>query len=57
LEIISVGEDPETADTMGLDVFKMWYLCVLLGGAFAGAAGAHLSLAYSQLWVPGMVAG
>ncbi|WP_137285686.1 ABC transporter permease [Halorussus salinisoli] len=57
LEIISVGEDPETADTMGVDVFKMRYLCVLLGGAFAGAAGAHLSLAYSQLWVPGMVAG
>ncbi|WP_458209854.1 ABC transporter permease [Haladaptatus sp. NG-SE-30] len=57
LEIISVGEDPETADTMGVGVFKMRYLCVLLGGAFAGAAGAHLSLAYSQLWVPGMVAG
>lgn len=57
LEIISVGEDPETADTMGVGVFKMRYLCVLIGGGFAGAAGAHLSLAYSQLWVPGMVAG
>jgi simple sugar transport system permease protein len=57
LEITAVGEDPETADTMGVDVFRMRYLCVLLGGAFAGAAGAHLSLAFSQLWVPGMTSG
>ncbi|MFB6222134.1 MAG: ABC transporter permease [Haloarcula sp.] len=57
LEITAVGEDPETADTMGIDVFKMRYLCVLIGGGFAGAAGAHLSLAFSQLWVPGMTSG
>ncbi len=57
LEITAVGDDPETADTMGVNVFRMRYLCVLLGGAFAGAAGAHLSLAFAQLWVPGMVAG
>lgn len=57
LEITAVGEDPETADTMGVRVFRLRYLCVLLGGAFAGAAGAHLSLAFSKLWVTGMVAG
>jgi simple sugar transport system permease protein len=57
LETISVGEDPETADTMGVDVFKMRYVAVVVGGGFAGAAGAHLSLAFSQLWVPGMTAG
>ena len=57
LEITAVGDDPETADTMGVNVFRIRYLCVLLGGAFAGAAGAHLSLAFAQLWVPGMVAG
>jgi len=57
LETISVGEDPETADTMGVNVFRMRYLAVVVGGGFAGAAGAHLSLAFSQLWVPGMTAG
>ena len=57
LEIISVGEDPETADTMGVDVFKIQYLSVLLGGLLAGAAGAHLSLAFNQLWSTGMTAG
>ena len=57
LELISVGEDPETADTMGVEVFRMRYLAVLVGGAFAGAAGAHLSLGVIQLWSPEMTAG
>ena len=57
LEITAVGEDPEAADTMGVPVFAVRYLCVILGGAFAGAAGAHLSLAFSKLWTTGMVAG
>jgi simple sugar transport system permease protein len=57
LELISVGEDPETADTMGVDVYKMRYLAVIIGGALAGAAGAHLSLAFNQIWSAGMTAG
>jgi len=57
LELISVGEDPEMADTMGVPVFKLRYLAVIIGGGLAGAAGAHLSLAFSGLWVPGMTAG
>jgi len=57
LELVSVGEDPETADTMGVSVFRMRYLAVLLGGLLAGAAGAHLSLAFNQLWATNMAAG
>jgi simple sugar transport system permease protein len=57
LEITAVGEDPEAADTMGVPVFAVRYFCVILGGAFAGAAGAHLSLSFSKLWTTGMVAG
>jgi simple sugar transport system permease protein len=57
LELVSVGEDPETADTMGVDVFKMRYLAVIIGGAMAGAAGAHLSLAFNKIWSAGMTAG
>jgi simple sugar transport system permease protein len=57
LELISVGEDPETADTMGVDVFKMRYLAVIIGGMFAGAAGAHLSLAFNGIWSANMTAG
>lgn len=57
LEIIAVGEDPETADSAGINVSSRRYLAVLIGGAFAGAAGAHLSLAFAQLWAAEMVAG
>jgi simple sugar transport system permease protein len=57
LELISVGEDPEMADTMGVSVFKLRYLAVIIGGGFAGAAGAHLSLAFVGGWSNGMTAG
>ncbi|WP_336328134.1 ABC transporter permease [Halovenus sp. HT40] len=57
LELISVGEDPEMADTMGVPVFKLRYLAVIIGGGFAGAAGAHLSLAFVGNWSNGMTAG
>jgi len=57
LELISVGEDPEMADTMGVSVFRLRYLAVIIGGGFAGAAGAHLSLAFVQNWSNGMTAG
>jgi ABC-type uncharacterized transport system permease subunit len=57
LEIISVGEDPETADTMGVSVFRLRYLAVLVGGALAGLAGAHLSLAYTGIWTGNLTAG
>lgn len=57
MEILAVGEDPATADTMGVSVARTRYLAVLLGGAFAGAAGATLSLAVLGLWVGEIVAG
>lgn len=57
LELMSVGEDPETADTMGVSVFRLRYLAVLIGGALAGLAGGHLSLAYSQIWTAGLTSG
>ncbi len=56
-EITAVGEDPETADTAGVPVFRIQYACVLLGGAFAGAGGAQLSLAFTNFWATDMVAG
>ena len=56
-EIIAVGDDPETADTAGVPVYRIQYACVVLGGAFAGAGGAQLSLAFTNFWAPEMVAG
>ncbi len=57
LELSSVGRDPETADSLGVPVFRLRYLAVLIGGAFAGAGGAQLSLSFAQVWSSGMTAG
>ncbi|MCD6443959.1 ABC transporter permease [Candidatus Bathyarchaeota archaeon] len=51
------GENPRAADTMGVNVFKLRYLCTLLGGALAGLGGAYLSIAYTPAWIEGMTAG
>ncbi len=40
----AVGEHPRAADTLGVDVFKIRYVNVILGGAIAGLAGAFLTL-------------
>ncbi|RLI25759.1 ABC transporter permease [Candidatus Bathyarchaeota archaeon] len=51
------GENPRAADTMGVNVFRLRYLCTLLGGALAGLGGAYLSIAYTPAWIEGMTAG
>lgn len=56
-EITAVGEDPETADTAGVPVFRIQYACVIIGGALAGAGGAQLSLAFTNFWATEMTAG
>lgn len=57
LIVRAVGEDPEAADAAGINVAQIRYICVLLGGASAGLAGAYLSLTYSPMWREAMTAG
>jgi simple sugar transport system permease protein len=40
----AVGEHPKAADTVGIDVMRTRYRSVILGGMFAGLAGAYLTL-------------
>ena len=40
----AVGEHPKAVDTVGINVIKLRYRNVLLGGIFAGLAGAYLTL-------------
>lgn len=53
----AVGENPHSANAIGLPVFKVRYLAILFGGAMAGLAGSYLSLAYTPLWMENMSAG
>lgn len=48
------GENPSAVDALGHNVFLIRYLAVIVGGMFAGAGGAYLSLAYSPSWVENM---
>lgn len=57
LLIRSVGEDPSAADSMGINVFMVRYICTFFGGTLSGLAGAYLSLVYNQFWVDQMTAG
>jgi ABC-type uncharacterized transport system permease subunit len=41
----SIGENPRAADTLGINVYRMQYTNLFLGGMLAGLAGAFLTLA------------
>ncbi len=57
MEITAVGENPEAADSVGINVDRIRYISTLFGGFLVGIAGAYLSLAYAKLWTDEMTAG
>ncbi len=57
LHMRSVGESPQTADSMGINVARTRYIHTLVGGAFAGVSGVCFSLSIVPTWQDGMTAG
>lgn len=57
LVLRAIGESPKSGHAMGFPVIGIRYLAVLFGGAMAGLGGAYLAVAYTPMWVEGMVAG
>ena len=53
----ATGENPEAADTVGVDVIRLRYRNVVLSAAFAGLAGAWLTLEATSSFQNGMTAG
>ena len=57
LRVRAVGEHPSAADTVGIDVLRLRYVAVLLGGAVAGFGGTFFSLDSAGRFEENMTAG
>ena len=62
LRLRSVGEHPQAADTLGINVYRMRYLGVMISGALAGIGGAiyaqsvSVNFAVTTIVGPGFIA-
>lgn len=57
LRLRSVGEYPQAADSMGVNIIKIRYIAVMTSGALAGLAGSFLSLEQAHFFVKEMSGG
>jgi simple sugar transport system permease protein len=57
LKVRAVGQNPQAADTLGVNVNRIRYTTVMIGGTLAGIAGASLSIALINLFQENMTNG
>ena len=50
MHVRAVGDSPAAALAMGISVGRTRLVCIVVGSAFAGVGGAHLSLFYPGAW-------
>jgi general nucleoside transport system permease protein len=57
LKVRAAGQNPQAADTLGVNVNRIRYTTVTIGGVLAGIAGASLSIALINLFQENMTNG
>ena len=57
MHLRAVGENPEAAASVGINVKRIRYLALMISGFFAGLGGIHMSMGYLQLFQRDMTAG
>mgnify|MGYP000853538401 CR=1 FL=1 len=53
----AVGEHPEACESLGIDVYRVRYSCVILSGFMAGLGGAFVTLATINQFRPSVIVG
>ena len=57
LKIKAVGDSPEAADSLGVNVSRVRYMTIAFGGIMSGIAGASLSIALLNVFQQNMTSG
>lgn len=57
MRLRAVGEHPQACETLGINVFRTRYTCVILSGFLAGLGGAFVTLATVSQFRPSVIVG
>lgn len=57
IRVLAAGQNDQAAETLGIDVGRVRYASILIGGFCCGLAGAFLSIGNMNMFVRGMVSG
>ena len=57
MHLRAVGENPEAAASVGINVKRIRYMALLISGFFAGLGGIHMGMGYLQLFQRDMTNG
>lgn len=57
LRVLACGEHPAAADSVGINIYVIRYICTILSGMFAGFGGAAMTLAVVSNFSPTVISG